>query len=336
MKADDVYFPMRSNIDFFEKKSNQLDLIAKIKQSILLYDNLHFDAGAYTISCGDNGSFDWWYPPDQINTINLDVPETTSTGFYVNMQPEPNGKPFGVINHSDNSKNYVVSFQKLILNMGLIDEKFINFGIHELTPSGKQRLTKAIWNTSNYKDFIEGTTFCKKKILDNFHYSLLCSETIDTPIMIDDLHKKLIEEMNLNIIRAADLRIEVLERINKLLKFNIPDFSLLSMDELLDLRKDRLFNNFREHLLKIHELLINNDNYYENSEIEGLFMKDLMEEAKEFAPSDKKIALNGAVLLLGFLPYIGNATSLASYLKEVNSLQSFQNTSLAFIMKYTK
>lgn len=336
MKTDDVYFPMRSNIDFFEKKSNQPNLIAKIKQSILLYDNLHFDAGAYTISCGDNGSFDWWYPPDHMNIVNLDVPETTSTGFYVNMQPEPNGKPFGVIPHSDNSKNYVVSFQKLILDMGLIDEKFINFGIHELTASGKQRLTKAVWDTSSYKDFIGGTTFCKKKVLENFHYSLLCSETIDTPIMIDDLHKKLIEEMNFNIIRAADIRIEVLERINKLLNFIIPDFSLLSIDELLDLRKDRLFNNFREQVLRIHEFLINNQNNYVNSEIEGLFMKDLMDEACEIAPSDKKIILNGSVLLLGFLPYIGNATSLASYLKEVNSLRSFQNTSLAFIMKYTK
>lgn len=65
-------------------------------------------------------------------------------------------------------------------------------------------------------------------------------------------------------------------------------------------------------------------------------MKDLMDEAYEIAPSDKKIVLNGAVLLLGFLPYIGNATSLARYLKEVNSFQSFQNTNLAFIMKYTK
>ena len=54
MTVEDVYFPMRSNIDFFEYKSNQPNLIAKIKQSILLYDNLHFDAGAYSISCGDN------------------------------------------------------------------------------------------------------------------------------------------------------------------------------------------------------------------------------------------------------------------------------------------
>ena len=39
----DIYFPIKSNIDFFEKKSNQPSLISKIKQSILLYENLYFD-----------------------------------------------------------------------------------------------------------------------------------------------------------------------------------------------------------------------------------------------------------------------------------------------------
>lgn len=63
----------------------------------------------------------------------------------------------------------------------------------------------------------------------------------------------LIEEMNLNIIRAADIPIEVLERINKLLKLIIPDFSLLSIDELLDSRKNKLFNNLRRQVLRIHE-----------------------------------------------------------------------------------
>jgi hypothetical protein len=333
MTVEDVYFPMRSNIDFFEKKSNQPNLIAKIKQSILLYDNLHFDAGAYSISCGDNGSFDWWYPPEEIKDLNLDVPESTSTGFYVNMQPEPNGKPFGVIGHSNNSKNYIACFQKLISDMGLKDEKFINFGIHELTPPGKKRLTKAIWDTSGYKDLIEGTTFCRNKIFENFHHSLLCSETIGTPIMFDDLHEKLIEKMNLNIIKAVDMRFEVFERINKLLKFVLPDFSLLPMDELLDLRKDSLFYNFREGILKINKSLINNG---KDSEIEGLFMKGLMEEAKEIAPSNDKMAINGTLLLIGLLPYIGNAASLASYLKEAHDFQSFQNTSLAFIMNYSK
>ena len=248
------------------------------------------------------------------------------------MQPEPNGKPFRVINHSDNSKDYIC-FQKLISDMELNDEKFINFGIHELTPPGKKRLTKAIWDTSGYKDLIEGTTFCRNKIFENFHYSLLCSETIGTPIMFDDLHEKLIEKMNLNIIKAVDMRFEVFERINKLLKFVLPDFSLLPIDKILDLRKDSLFNNFRKGILKINESLINND---KDSQIEGLFMKELMEEVKEIAPSDKKIAVNGTLLLVGLLPYIGNAASLANYLNEINNLQSFQNTSLAFIMNNIK
>ncbi|MBI5680237.1 MAG: hypothetical protein HZC47_05015 [Methanobacterium sp.] len=332
----DIYFPLRSNLDFFEKRANQPDLISKIKQSVLMYENIYFDAGAYELSCGDNGSFSNYFPPEQIHDLDLDVPESTRTGSHVIMQLEPNGRPFCPIPPSDNSKSYTVCFQKLIYDIGIQNEKFINFGIYNLTNYGKGLLRKSVWDTREYKKYIDGETFFKDKILENFHFSLLCSESIKTPMMIDSLHDRLVDNINKDIIRKADMRLEIFNKINDLLKFIIPDFSSLSVDEILDLRKDNLFNNFRDKLLKINEFSIKNEiENNEKIEIEALFLKELMEEAIEFAPSDKKLQISGVLMLLGFLPYIGNVASLGNYLNEIKTFTDFENSSMAFIIKYS-
>ncbi len=298
-----------------------------------MYENLHFDAGAYELSCGNNGSFSNYFHPEQINELDLDIPETTRTGFYLAMQPEPNGPPFYAIPHSDNSKSYTVCFQKLINDMGIQDEKFIKLGMFEITDSGNKQLKQNISYTEKYKEYINETRFCKNKIFENFHFSLLCSEYIGIPMMIDSFHDKLIENTNKEIIKKVDMRLDIFNKINSFLNLKISDFSSLSIDEILDLRKDKSFKNFRKRMLNINEYLSNKDEE-EEIKIESLFFKEIIEEVKEFAPSKKSIGINGTLLMLGFLPHIGNATSIAGYAKELKSYNDFQQSSIAFIMKY--
>ena len=188
------------------------------------------------------------------------------------MQPELEGQPFYAIRPSDNNKNYIVCFQKLIEDMGILDEKFIEFGIHELTDSGEKRLRDNMWNAKEYTQYIEGEYFCKKIILENFYYSLLCSETIKAPMLIDNFYDRLIENTNKEIIKKADLRLDIFNRINNFLKLKISDFSSLSIEEILDLRKDKSFKNFRKKMLNINEYLLSRDEE-EEIEIGSLFFK---------------------------------------------------------------
>lgn len=337
MNVNDVYFPLRSNIDFFENKSNQPDFISKIKQSILLYNTLYFDAGAYSISCGENGSFSNYYPPEHIEPLDLDVPDSTSRGFYVGMREEPNGKTVVPIRYSEKSKNYLVCFQNIISDMGLENEKFINYKIPELNKEGKNILSKTNWNTREYKKYIEGYSFCKSKVLENFNHSLIVSTDINASPMLDKLHDKLIENITMDVFKAADMRIEIFNEINDLFKFTLPNFSSLPVNEILDIRKDKLFENIRQNILKINNAIINGD--YNKSDSKALFMKELMDEAREIGPNNGKIVLNGLLLMMSLVPdptigSVGNAISFGSFLKDLNDKKKFQNSSLAFIMRY--
>ena len=51
-----IYFPIWSNVDFFENNTKQPDLVKKIKMSVLMHDKLYFDSGLYTLTCSEDTS----------------------------------------------------------------------------------------------------------------------------------------------------------------------------------------------------------------------------------------------------------------------------------------
>src|SRR6266536_3587599 len=59
------FFPLRSNVGYFDTPQEYLSLIGRIKQASLLYDYLVFEEGIYTATVWDSGVFDYWMPPDK-------------------------------------------------------------------------------------------------------------------------------------------------------------------------------------------------------------------------------------------------------------------------------
>lgn len=338
----DIYFPIKSNIDFFEKKSNQPPLINKIKQSLLMYENLYFDAGGYDLSCSDRGSFSNVIPPNMVNEFEYEVPETPHKGFYAGIQPKPNGTPIITIPPNTNERNYRVSFQKLIEELGLQDEKFIKFHYIELNDEGKKQLSNVKWKNSDYEKYIDAPYFCKKKILENFFESIILSNDLKKPIMLDSFNAQLMSNFSYNTIKN-DLRLEVLNttlyKINDCFKeSNLPDFSLMPVEELLDLRKDKEFRNFREKILEISTALkeLNVD------KLNDLISRELISEQnsllQEIAPSREHFVLKIGFGLFSLIPGISEAISAGGLvidtIEEYKKLHKYENSWLAFIFQY--
>lgn len=328
----DIYFPIWSNVDFFRDTTKQPELINRIKLSILMYDNIIFDSGIYNMQCSEFGSFSVVYPYDG----KYEIPESPIEDVQVTMQEDGSNQAFYVIPPSK-GKSFIVCFEYLINKLGLSEEKFIKFQFKELSKYGEEILKDATSKTESYKDLIDGSRFCKNRILTNFHTSLLLARDLNAPIMVDNLHHKMIEKMNITNLKP-ELKLEVLYRINKLLKHNIPDFSAMEIEELLNLREDKLFKNFRSKLIEINNTLTSKSlRELEELDIESLFMGECIAEMKEFAPSGKEVAINGSLGILGFFPVIGTAASAANLAytgKQVKDLYDYKNSWMAFVMEY--
>lgn len=328
----DIYFPIWSNVDFFRDTTKQPELINRIKLSMLMYDNIIFDSGVYDMQCSKFGSFAFRHPYEG----KYKVPESPIENVGLTGQLDGSKEGFHIIPPSK-GKGFMVCFEYLINELGLGEEGFVKFQDIELNDYGKKIVDTNIKKTEEYKDLIDGSRFCKNRILNNFHTSLILSNNIKTPIMIDNLHYKMIEKMNITNLKP-ELKLEVLYRINKLLKHQIPDFSLMEIDELLDLREDNLFKKFRSKLIEINNILTSKSlTELEEVDIESLFLGEFISQMKEFAPSAKDVAITGSLGVLGLFPGVGTVASVANLAytgKEIKDLYDYKNSWIAFVMEY--
>nr|QNO54372.1 hypothetical protein DIMBOPOO_00045 [Methanosarcinales archaeon ANME-1 ERB7] len=337
----DIYFPIRSNINFFVQQANQPSLVSKIKLSIIMYDNLIFDDGAYQFLCSTNGAFDMNIPPDKLQNLSFpDVPAEPGTNFHINAIQKPTGQSFNLIPKSTNGNNYVAfaSFRKLINKLGIQNEDFIRFEWRELNESGKRYLDKLIKSSASYKNFIEGNVFFQDYILKNFHYSSILAEDFNTPMMIDSLHNKLLTHIMSKLVNIFDVRLEVLNRVRDLLQFELPDFSLMTMNDVLELRRDTCFIAFRNKLLDINNYLTKNKvDQFDLSKIESLFMNELIKEIREIAPSSEKLLLDGFLGTVGLLvPGASPMLTGIGLARDIEELREFNKSWIAFIIKNKK
>lgn len=64
-----------------------------------------------------------------------------------------------------------------------------------------------------------------------------------------------------------------------------------------------------------------------------------MSQMHEFEPSNKDVIIDGSLGVLGLIPGIGTAASLASLAKtgkEAKNVYDYKNSWMAFVMKYPK
>lgn len=329
---ENIYFPIWSNLDFFQDKTKQPSLIKRIKLSLLMYKELIFDSGVYTMFCSENSS----YAFDEPYNEHYEIPDSPIEESYLTGQLQGSNRTFPMVPVSK-GKYFPVCFEHLINELGLNEEKFINFQSIELNENGKKVLQDVMRETKEYKKFIEGARFCQETILENFQKSLLVSQNLNTPILVDNSHSKLIDHINITNLKL-ELKIEVLNKVNILLKYKIPDFSVMDTERLLELREDKLFKKFRSKLIEINSVITSkNLNEIESSSIESLFMHEYLSEMKEFAPSEREVAINGSLGILGLLPAIGTAASVANIAytgKEAKKVYEYNNSWIAFVMKY--
>jgi hypothetical protein len=325
-----IYFPLWSNVDFFEDKSKQPNLIKRIKLSILMNDELYFDSGHLTFTCSENGSFNTSGPYDGSNPL----PEQPIESTFVMAKNEQTGVEFPLI-PLGKGKYYSVCFEHLIKEMGLTDEDFIKFRAVNLNKEGEKLLNEIMDKTASYKDYIPAPDYCKDLVLKNFHKSIILSYDF-VPIMVDNIHQNLLNRINVENMNL-DLSIEILHRINKLLRFNIPDFSEMKVEDILDLRKDKLFIKFRKKLFDINSILTKNIKNLDESVIESLFFEEYINEMKKFSPSGKDVLIDGGLGIVGLFPMVGTIASVGSLAKtsyDATKVYDYKNSWTAFIMKY--
>ena len=158
--------------------------------------------------------------------------------------------------------------------------------------------------------------------LNNLNDSLLISSKTDITVGVDSIYSNLLA---LKTKSQIGRQFSVLEKLAETAIF--PDFSELSLEQIIKLRKDKALTSFRTKVLELSQKLKTGD-----FDIKDVFAHDLMKEIWEFAPSKKGVILNAFMGVFSNipLPVVGGLSSIHDLAKEVSQLSKIF-ISLAFV-----
>ncbi|VVB62639.1 Uncharacterised protein [uncultured archaeon] len=331
-----VFFPLRSNIGWFQSAELQEKIANKVKQSILLYDEIYIEDGTLMVEVKPNGSSVLYAPPGrfpedqrsieyQRDLEPTDIPTTIDgiqllTGKSIARFKIDFFKIFEGLEQSD------FNFIKFILIKGQIPEEFDKI-IKQETNEDKKQL-KDLKMPMPLRDLI----------ISNLNYDILFSALLQSAILLDSTHHQLIEKKCAYAPNLKRTESPASSAMRSFIEFPAPNFSKMTMSQVLELREENGWQDLRRAVTSIISTLqdnieIFNDPVRLEKTINYECNSAIFNELKRLHPSGRDTVVDLALCGASFLPYVGMIPSAISAGKTLYKYLDERDNWTAFLMK---
>jgi hypothetical protein len=307
------FFPLRSNVGYFDSPQEYLSLIGRIKQASLLYDYLVFEEGIYTATVWDSGVFDYWMPPDRVSDATLDKMRDSfkPTGDESALWIQPAGGQPVALFSGEVHRRFHCEFHSALRRLDAEDLPWIRTQSFELTDTGK-RLANIIKNDlEGYFNEI-GTPinqFLKSKMVSNLSHDLAIISGMQAPASIDAMYAPILYKRS---------QVQPAPGFSAL-HVALPNVSDLDWEQILELRDQECLVQFRQKLISLESLVtqmidagvIDEANY--QIALHQAMMDELLKELASALPKLGAV-IGGAVLdlLINSIPIPGVSTAISA------------------------
>jgi signal transduction histidine kinase len=307
------FFPLRSNVGYFDSPQEYLSLIGRIKQASLLYDYLVFEKGIYTATVWDRGVFDTWMPPDQVSDATLDdmrdsfKPTGDESALWI--QPE-GGEPVALFS-GEVHRRFHCEFHSALRRLDAEDLPWIHMQSFELTDKGK-RLSSIIQNDlEGYFNEIETpiNQFLKSKMVSNLSHDLAIISGMQASASLDAMYAPILYKRS---------QVQPAPGFSAL-QVALPNVSDLDWEQILELREQECLVQFRQKLISLESLItqmidadvIDEANY--QIALHQAMMDELLRELASALPKPGAV-IGGAILdlLISSIPVPGISTAISA------------------------
>lgn len=312
-----VIFPLRTNIQSLQRWGKN-DISERIKQSIILYDEIIIETGTYRYSGAERFVLDSYIPWSEQNSKEdvlkklEKIEKRTDEGYITVFDGKTHAEKYKY--KVDKKDEYVADYRTVDVISDMESGRygrevdFFRYAVINRKDNHREIINQNTLKDLENKEFAETATKIYGKIplvklLYNLNDSLAISHLFKIPVTIDAMHAPLLKCKTQS---RLGLEFSILDRLAQI---GIPDFGHFGLDKLLELRKDKAISSFRNLISKISSKLQSESNV----DIETLFTQELLEQIKEIAPTGKKIALDVALGALSAIPcpLVSVATTVA-------------------------
>jgi hypothetical protein len=298
------FFPLRTNVQYFDSPTTRLSLEGRVKQASLLFEKLLFEAGLYHATVwereGGGPSFDMWYPP---NFLDLDKLDQDDESF----RPS-GGQPYVkfdnyVFASGTAERQFRAQFHGLLRKLNADSLPWIEIASFELPDEIDLKQLARDDEKLVEKVIPSASRFLRSKLSYNLNRDLILASGLQVAASLDDLFAPLVYE------KARSTREITLALGFSALQVAVPDWSTLPWQEIVELRKDPSLVEFRNKMVAVERVAreaASQDKQDLSYEISQIITKELLEELSNIRVSQADVARDVTIdLVTGNVPMLG-------------------------------
>jgi hypothetical protein len=330
-----VWFPLRSNVGYFEAPTPSLDLEARIKQMALLAEEIAFEFGMFDVTVTEHGMTSFWIPPRMLNESDIrSRREASKKGepVVVSIAPQPGpGMPADPsqavsILSGPLERAYVAEYHLLLEDSGLGEVSWVTWAVppDEAVDEAKslaQRLNSAEgidFSTSTLPQLSENS-FLDKQLKKDLNFDLALAGLMGVPAAIDDLRRPLLEHKT----SVDDSPHRGKRTPGAVALYALaPNFTELPWADIIALHDDDAIGAFRAEMVEFESAVVGRPEDEWESAIRDLGLDAAIKKANERLGNPTHIAADVAVdLVAGLLPGISYAVTLTKGAARIQKAQ---------------
>ena len=238
------FFPLRTNVQYFDSPETRLKLEERVKQASLLYDKLLFEGGIYEATAwegtGSKG-FDMWYSPDprDLDAIAREDETFRPTGNTPALLIDE--KVFG---SGKAARQFRAQFIVLLVKIRADTLPWINAQTFTIPSELDNEIKKLARDDHNLVEGLTESSFLRDKIAYNLNRDLLIAAQLQMPASIDELFSPLVLEKAQRNATEGFSALEVA----------VPNWSTLPWDEVFKLREHPSLIEFRKKMVTVERV----------------------------------------------------------------------------------
>jgi hypothetical protein len=184
MEPSTIFFPLRTNVNYFQSKQEYMDLQSRVKQSLILYDKVVFQAGEYQCIVGPEGIIQNFQIPDKERRrqlgVQLEEDDIQANHFWLSVRPSNANppEPFTTILDSPLERIFRSQFHTLVSEIRGHGINEVDLRYYELPAQLVGEIDKAQKAEMQEYDFKTENRFLKDRIITVYSLKNLAKSRI--------------------------------------------------------------------------------------------------------------------------------------------------------------
>ena len=339
-----VFFPLRSNVGWFQSLDLKNAISNRVKEALLVYDELYIEDGTFTAEVLENGMWAPYSPPGGMppeqRTIEYDRDVKPCT---MTIAVRPGGQPpEQTVARGKTVARFKVDYYEIFRNVATSTYDFLKFVVVDKSsfPDEARRIVQrqSRKDKSTFKG-IHPNRFFRDLVVDSLNLDLVTSIMLNSAVVLDARHEDLLRrKCRLPGSFASFVPVGEEIAVHHLLSVAAPNFCRLGVEQVLELREDSLWSTFRVFVSDIVSTIRTDPGILIDPRcladtIHKKADRALFEELKKKHATGHQLAIDLGLGLTSLIPGYGILPTLAGVAKSVHRHLQDKSGWFAFLLK---